>query len=130
MSDDATSAQDDLDEQAKWGEGFQDRALRHVISWIQKLTSRVAALEQDVISGQISQAGTVTSGNVTVAKGATGIYDLTFPVGFQARSFHATASGGGDTTVSYVVLSSSAVRVTVYTGGVAANVGFSFLATA
>lgn len=37
----------DLDEQGKWGEGFQDRALRHITGWMTKARDRLTALETD-----------------------------------------------------------------------------------
>jgi len=42
-----TDATAELDEQAAWGEGFQDRALRKVLSWMIKARDRLSALEDD-----------------------------------------------------------------------------------
>lgn len=47
MSDDMAEAGAELDEQAEWGEGFHDRALRKVISWMEKARDRLDVLETD-----------------------------------------------------------------------------------
>lgn len=47
MSDDTEDAQTELDSQARWGEGFQDRALTSVVSWMRKARDRLTALETD-----------------------------------------------------------------------------------
>jgi len=47
VSEDRDELQHDLDEQAVWGEGFQDRALRKVLAWIDKTRDRLTALEGD-----------------------------------------------------------------------------------
>lgn len=45
--DDRVDAEAELDAQAEWGEGFQDRALRRVLAWMDKTRDRLASLETD-----------------------------------------------------------------------------------
>lgn len=48
MSDvDRDDAEAELNKQAAWGEGFQDRALRRVLAFTDRFRDRLAALEAD-----------------------------------------------------------------------------------
>jgi len=47
-----TGMQGNLDQQAMWGEGFQDRALRKALSWMAKARDRLDSLEADRDSGK------------------------------------------------------------------------------
>lgn len=47
MTDDVDTAQTELDEQLRWGEGRQDRAIARILAWLKPARDRLVTLEAD-----------------------------------------------------------------------------------